>query len=140
MADKKFTKIDMFNTIINVLNEIEIAADENTPSTDEVINWCKGQIEVVEKKASKARETAAKKKAENDVYKERVYDFIANSEEPVTADDIVADIGEESFTKAKAVARCTALVKEGRITKEEIKVNKVRKMTYQVAETEEEEA
>ena len=69
----------------------------------------------------------------------RVYDFIANSEEPVTADDIVADIGEESFTKAKAVARCTALVKEGRITKEEIKVNKVRKMTYQVAETEEEE-
>ena len=65
MADKKFTKIDMFNTIINVLNEIEIAADENTPSTDEVIDWCKGQIEVVEKKASKARETAAKKKAEN---------------------------------------------------------------------------
>ena len=54
MADKKFTKIDMFNTIINVLNEIEIAADENTPSTDEVIDWCKGQIEVVEKKASKA--------------------------------------------------------------------------------------
>ena len=66
-------------------------------------------------------------------------EYIANSEEPVTADDIVADIGEESFTKAKAVARCTALVKEGRITKEEIKVNKVRKMTYQVAETEEEE-
>lgn len=122
--EKKVTKREQFVKVIAVLTE----AGET-----ELAKVIEHEIELLDKKAAKAKERAAKKNAGNDELAERVYEAL--TDEYQTIAQIAEVVGEAT---AKVQYRLTSLVKNEWATKEQIKVadgeGKTRKvMGYKVA-------
>ena len=110
---QKLTKKDKLTAIIATLK------GESTDITvDELVAYCENEIELLDKKAAKAKETAAKKKAEND----ELTDVIASllTDELQTTADITAQIDDEDVTVHKVSYRLTQLTKAERAVKEEV--------------------
>ena len=129
--EKKVTKREQFVKIIAILTEAGEA---------ELAKTIEHEIELLDKKAAKAKERAAKKNASNDELAERVYKAL--TDEFQTIAQIAEAVGEAT---AKVQYRLTSLVKNEWATKEQIKVaddeGKTRKvMGYKVANTVETEA
>lgn len=101
-------------------------------SAEDVIAYCDKKMAQAAAKAEKAKEKRAEKSAANDELKERIFALL--TDEPMLVDDIVAAIGDEEVTKGKVVSRLTALVKEERVTKSEVKVegSKGKKSAYSI--------
>ena len=98
---------------------------------DEAIEFIDKQLELIASKAEKARERAAKTKAEGDELREAVRAVL--TDEFQTIDDIVAQVAEEGVTKAKVTARLTQLVKAEMAEKDQIKADDGRKvMAYRL--------
>lgn len=98
---------------------------------DEAVEFIDKQLELIASKAEKARERAAKTKAEGDELREVVRAVLTN--EFQTIDDIVAQVAEEGVTKAKVTARLTQLVKAEMAEKDQIKADDGRKvMAYRL--------
>ena len=113
---EKITKREMYEAIIAVVSAGEFKYDK-----DEYIDFCQKEIELLEKKAVKAKESAAKKKAEGDQLTEAVYEVLSAEEfEPIA--DITARVDGEDVTVAKVTYRLGALVKAGKAEKSEIEV------------------
>ena len=120
---QKLTKKDKLTAIIATLK------GENTDITvDELVAYCENEIELLDKKAAKAKETAAKKKAEND----ELTDVIASllTDELQTREQIFAKVEGEDLTIAKIGARLTQLCANGEARKEQIKVEDRKVMAY----------
>ena len=123
--EKKMTKKEMFEKIMTAM------------ATDvEVVEFCEKEIAALDKKAAKAKETAAKKRAESDELMEIVKSLL--TDEFQTLGDIAAQIEGEDITVAKVTARMTKLVKAEIAVKEEISVEgadgkKHKKMAYKLA-------
>ena len=99
---------------------------------DEAVEFIDKQLELIASKAEKARERAAKTKAEGDELREAVRAVL--TDEFQTIDDIVAQVAEEGVTKAKVTARLTQLVKAGVAAKDMVKTEDSRKVTaYKLA-------
>lgn len=115
MADKKVTKKDMYNGLIATLTEN--FGDE----VAEYVEFLKGEITALDKRAEKEKERRAAKKAEGDDLKDAVKAAIVA--EPKTADVIAAELEADfpEITKAKVTYRASALVKDGDIYKVTIK-------------------
>ena len=112
---QKLTKKDKLTAIIATLK------GENTDITvDELVAYCENEIELLDKKAAKAKETAAKKKAEND----ELTDVIASllTDELQTTAEITAQIDDEDVTVHKVSYRLTQLTKAERAIKEEVSI------------------
>ena len=112
---QKLTKKDKLTAIIATLK------GENTDITvDELVAYCENEIELLDKEAAKAKETAAKKKAEND----ELTDVIASllTDELQTTADITAQIDDEDVTVHKVSYRLTQLTKAERAIKEEVSI------------------
>ena len=112
---QKLTKKDKLTAIIATLK------GENTDITvDELVAYCENEIELLDKKAAKAKETAAKKKAEND----ELTDVIASllTDELQTTAEITAQIDDEDVTVHKVSYRLTQLTKAERAVKEEVSI------------------
>lgn len=112
---QKLTKKDKLTAIIATLK------GENTDITvDELVAYCENEIELLDKKAAKAKETAAKKKAEND----ELTDVIASllTDELQTTADITAQIDDEDVTVHKVSYRLTQLTKAEKAIKEEVSI------------------
>ena len=98
---------------------------------DEAVEFIDKQLELIASKAEKARERAAKTKAEGDELREVVRAVL--TDEFQTIDDIVAQVAEEGVTKAKVTARLTQLVKAEMAEKDQIKADDGRKvMVYRL--------
>lgn len=98
---------------------------------DDAIEFIDKQLELIASKAEKARERAAKTKAEGDELREAVRAVL--TDEFQTIDDIVAQIAEEGVTKAKVTARLTQLVKAEMAEKDQVKADDGRKvMAYRL--------
>ena len=98
---------------------------------DEAVEFIDKQLELIASKAEKARERAAKTKAEGDELREVVRAVL--TDEFQTIDDIVAQVAEEGVTKAKVTARLTQLVKAEMAEKDQIKADDGRKvMAYRL--------
>ena len=98
---------------------------------DEAVEFIDKQLELIASKAEKARERAAKTKAEGDELREAVRAVL--TDEFQTIDDIVAQVAEEGVTKAKVTARLTQLVKAEIAEKDQIKADDGRKvMAYRL--------
>lgn len=98
---------------------------------DDAIEFIDKQLELIASKAEKARERAAKVKAEGDELREAVRAVL--TDEFQTIDDIVAQVAEEGITKAKVTARLTQLVKAEMAEKDQIKADDGRKvMAYRL--------
>lgn len=109
MADKKITKRDRFNTIIEWAEE---------KGDNDMVAFAEHEIELLDKKKSGTKsETKAQKI--NKVLDERIMDVLNNAEEPMTASTIMGlvDIdgieGLESLNLPKVTNRLTALGKVG---------------------------
>ena len=125
--EKKMTKKDYFNEIKGIVEETKI---ENK---DELVNFLDAQIESLDRKAEKAKERAAAKKAEGDELRETVKSIL--TKEFQTAEEITNAIDDEEISKAKVIARLTQLVNLGEAVKESAKTEDGKsRMTYKLAD------
>ena len=107
--EKKMTKKEMFEKIMAAM------------ATDvEVVEFCEKEIAALDKKAAKAKETAAKKKAEGDELTEKVFEVLTAEFECIAC--ITEKVGDEEVSIAKVQYRLGQLVKAGRAEKEEITI------------------
>lgn len=111
MEDKKLTKKDYYNEILSILTE----KDES----QELIDFVQNQIDTLDKRAEKAKERAAEKRAEGDELRETVKSVLTNDFQ--TVENIVSAINDEEVSKAKVIARLTQLVTLGEVEKTDVK-------------------
>ena len=113
---EKITKREMFEAIIALATGGEMKYE-----AEAFVNFCENEISLLDKKAAKAKERAATKKAEGDELTEAVRAAMSVEEfEPIA--DIAARIEGEDVTVAKVQYRLTQLVKNGEAEKEQITV------------------
>jgi crotonobetainyl-CoA:carnitine CoA-transferase CaiB-like acyl-CoA transferase len=113
---EKITKREMFEAIIALATGGEMKYE-----AEAFVNFCENEIALLDKKAAKAKERAATKKAEGDELTDAVRAAMSAEEfEPIA--DIAARIEGEDVTVAKVQYRLTQLVKNGEAEKEQITV------------------
>ena len=113
---EKITKREMFEAIIALATGGEMKYE-----AEAFVNFCENEIALLDKKAAKAKERAATKKAEGDELTEAVRAAMSTEEfEPIA--DIAARIEGEDVTVAKVQYRLTQRVKNGDAEKEQITV------------------
>ena len=128
MTEKKITKKDNFNAIIEVLTEV---------GREDLAKVVEHEIELLDAKSSKAKATAAKKKAEGDALRDAVQAVL--TDELCTIADITAKVEFEGFdgSQAKVQYRLNALVNAEIARKEQITVgegdSKRKLMAYAIA-------
>lgn len=106
---KKVTKKEKFEIIMNAMAD-----------NAEIVEFCENEIAALERKALKAKERAAKKKAEGDELKDIVFGCLTS--EVKTAADVVEEILATGYETSvgKVIYRLNALVKDGVAVKEDI--------------------
>lgn len=110
------TKREMFEKAIEILS--------NDTANDEIVAMMNHEIELLGKRAEKAKEGAEKRKAKtaekSQVNRDAVYAVVADAEDPMNVFEIV-DALNGAYTKGQVVAYLTQLVKDGKVTREAIK-------------------
>ena len=120
MNKEKVTKRDYFTFISEVFSELQFD-EEPTISASDVMDFCEKEIALLDKKAAKAKENAAKKKDNGDALMEQVFECLSDEEfEPIAV--ITERIDDDSVSVAKVQYRLTKLAKEGRAEKGVIKL------------------
>ena len=131
---EKITKKQMFEGMVAYFEGADTELTEK-----QFIEFCIAQIEDLDKKAAKAKERAAKKKAEADTLTDLVYSVITDEfqtgAEIATA--VLTQLPEDTdVTTAKVTARITKLVNAGAVVKEQVTVEcdgkKSKKMAYKL--------
>lgn len=115
MAEKKITKRERFEEIKSVLTTVE--------GSEELVTFIEEQIAAIDKRNEADRKRTAEKKAEPDPLKDAIYATL--TEDFKSLAEIIATVdytGDIVVTKAKVVARLTALAKEGLIEKDSAKL------------------
>ena len=113
---EKITKREMYEAII-----VMAAGGEMKYDKDAFIDFCQNEIALLDKKAAKAKEAAAKKRAEGDELTDAVRAALSTEEfEPIA--EIAARIEGPDVTVSKVTYRLTQLVKNGEAEKQEISV------------------
>ena len=113
---EKITKREMFEAIAEAMETGECKINPT-----DVIAFCNKEIEALDKKAAKAKERAATKRAEGDELTDAVRAVLSTDEfEPIA--DIAARIEGEDVTVAKVQYRLKVLVDNGEAVKEQITV------------------
>ena len=119
MTTNKITKKDFYNAIIALAegNAIDIA-------TDDIVAFANKEIAALERKAAKAKETAAKKKSEDDPIMTAVLEVLEANDDFLTIPAVTAAIGVEDYTTSKVQYRLNALVKAEQAETTDLKVDK----------------
>ena len=121
---EKKTKAMYFAELREIVMNVVTDADEQ----DELIKFIDKQVETLEKRKVAAAARAEKKREESDALTDAIYAQIGD--ELITVDEIVAALDSEEVTRNKVTARLGKLVKLGKIAKESVKVNDVKRMAY----------
>lgn len=122
---EKITKRQMYTAMINFANEGSFSFDAGdgeimVVAPDEIVTFAKNEIALLDKKAAKAKETAAKKKTEADALTDVIAQALGEDFEPIA--DIAARIEGDDVTVAKVTYRLNKLVELGLAEKQAIKV------------------
>lgn len=121
---EKITKRNMYEALVNFANSgaLTFATEEGdyVVSNEELAAFAENEIALLDKKAVKAKERAATKKAGADELAEAVYATLG--EEFETIADIVARIEGEDVTVGKIQYRLRALVDAGKAEKTELTI------------------
>jgi hypothetical protein len=118
MTEKKITKREMFEAI-----KVGRTTGEWTVSETEVTEFCENEIALLDKKAAKAKERQAEKKAAGDELTNAVRAALTN--EFAVIADIAAKVAEtygEDATIARVTYRLTQLVKNGEAENTDVKI------------------
>lgn len=114
MEEKKLTKRDYYNEILDILKSTDL-----TDETSALVDFVNNQINTLDKRAEKAKERAAEKRAEGDELRETVKGVLTSDFQ--TVEDILNALDDEEITKAKVIARLTQLVTLGEAEKTDVK-------------------
>ena len=122
---EKMTKRNVFEALINYANSGVMAyADgeaEVVVTAEALAAFAENEIALLDKKAVKAKERAASKRAEGDELTAVVRQVMSTEEfEPIA--EIAARIEGEDVTVAKVTYRLTQLVKNGEAEKQELTI------------------
>ena len=120
---EKITKRKMFEAIKGLAESGALhMADFNENISDEAVaDFCANEIVLLDKKAVKAKERVAQKRAEGDELTDAVRSAMSTETfEPIA--EIAARIEGEDVTISKVSYRLTSLVKSGEAVKEQITV------------------
>ena len=116
MSDtKKLTKRDVINSML---------ADANIKGNADYVAYLTNELSLIDKKAAKAK--SAPKKA--DVLKDAILNALTS--DAISGADMATKVGT---TKAKATARLSALVRDGKAAKSTVKVDKKNVVVYTIA-------
>lgn len=120
MTNAKMTKKDCLNAIINHLNLDSTIVDNK----DELVKFCLNEIDLLDKKAAKAKDRAAEKKNTIDALTSAVLDALDGFDAPATINELVAAVVDQfpDVTNAKISSRLSTLVKNGELKKETVTV------------------
>lgn len=121
------TKRDYYNIIIEKFEGMQ-----NLAVAPEIVEFAKHEIELLDKKAVRAREKAKEKSAAGDAITDLIKDLL--TDEPKTIAEIVNEIGDENITNAKVSYRLSKLTSNGFAVKTEVKVDKRKLSAYSKAE------
>lgn len=118
MTTVKVTKKDYFTKVIDLLNGALDFGFNPDEDVDAVIAFCEKEIETLDKRAAKAKETAAAKRAAND----ELYDAVAAilPAEFTSIDEITSLVNIPEATRAKVANRLNKLAAAGVAVKGEI--------------------
>ena len=116
----KITKKDNLNSLIALISAAQVAGVAGDFDFDALAAYCTNEIKLLDKKAAKAKETAAAKKAEKDELCNVVEAVLTT--EFQTRNDIAAQIEGDDVTVAKVGYRLTKLVELGLAEKTEVSV------------------
>ena len=116
MTNTKITRKARLETLIQLFNGDIVIAD--IADTADYVDFFNKEIAALDKKAAKAKETAAKKRAESDALTDRL-------EGVLTADftsiaDLLVSLNDEDVTPQKAAIRLSKLADAGKAEKGEI--------------------
>ena len=119
---EKITKREMFEAIKGLAESGALhMADFNEAISDSAVaEFCENEIALLDKKATKAKERAATKKAESDELMEVVAEALSEDFEPIA--DIAGRIQGDDVTVAKVQYRLRKLAEAGRAEKSEITI------------------
>lgn len=121
---EKITKRNMYEALVNFANSgaLTFATEEGdyVVSNEELAAFAENEIALLDKKAVKAKERAATKKAGVDELAEAVYATLGEEFEAIA--DIAARIEGEDVTVAKVTYRLTQLVDAGKAEKTELTI------------------
>ena len=126
----KITKKDFYGALIELVEGMETVGVYDAKDVQEFLEK---QVAQIDAKAAKAKERAAKAKAEGDELTKAIEDVI--TAEFQTADAITEQVDFENVTKSKVVARLTKLVAAGKVVKEQRKVDDRKAMCYKFSGT-----
>ena len=117
--EKKITKREV---LVAVANGVQ-TGDYNGVTVEDIVAFCENEVALLDKKALKAKERAAEKRAAGDELKAAVKDAL--TDEFVTRDVVAARVAEtygEDATIAKVGYRLTVLVNEGVAESTDLKI------------------
>ena len=122
---EKMTKRNVYEALINYANGGHMAysdgENEVVVTAEALAAFAENEIALLDKKAVKAKERAAQKRAEGDELTDAVRSAMSTDTfEPIA--DIAARIEGEDVTVAKVSYRLTQLVKAGEAVKEQITI------------------
>lgn len=132
---EKLTKRSVYEALLKMVETGTLEITE-----DELKTFCENEIALLDKKAEKAKERAATKRAEGDALTDAVRGALTGEFESIA--DIAARIEGEDVTVAKVQYRLGQLAKNGEAVKEQITIpgsegQKARKvMGYRIASAE----
>ena len=111
---EKITKREMFEALVAYAEstDMEVQVGEAVVTAADFAAFASKEIEQLDKKAVKAKERAAAKRAEGDALMDEVLAVLTN--EFQTAAEVAAQIEDEDATVAKVSYRLGALVKDGK--------------------------
>ena len=129
--EKKITKTEKYQKLVAILETVD------HEDAEMLIEFANAEIAALARKAAKAKETAATKKAEIDELGQVVLSVL--TAEPQTRDQVAEQIEGEDVTVAKVGARLNKLVAQGAAVKTEVAAvsasgKKTTRMAYALAE------
>lgn len=134
-VNEKVTKVTKKN-VLNVLytlieDDFEAKDGDVTVTAEDLRNYIDTTLDQLSAKNEKAKERAAKKRAEGDELLAVVEGLL--TDEYQTGDEIAAQITDEDVTRPKVTARLTKLIKAGKAHKAEAKTEEGKKVMVYAA-------
>lgn len=117
---KKITKKEMFKELLVMVKGEGTLSEEIT--NEMLAEFIEKEIKSLDKKADAAREKREGEKAKSDELAEQVYNCL-NNKDFTTIAAIVKCINDEDVTQNKVSARLAAMVREGKVEKDQVKVS-----------------
>ena len=138
--DVRVTEAMILTAIAAIAQEVQLENGEDvvTVTQEDIQNFASKKLAALERKKEKARENAAKKRAEGDKLGKVVESVLTN--EFQTADEVLAavlevwDGDEADATRQKVIYRLSNLVKLEKAEKTDVKVDKRTIKAYKVVE------